>query len=96
MEEHVIYEFMTMIYDDDYDKGKRWLLRVQTWRLGIWHSVSNTAHWKFMSSWNLLGKVDIDLPDDTTSYTTWIESASTTLRERQVSLRSLLADFPIF
>jgi len=36
MEEHIIYEFMAMIYDDDdYDKGKRWLLRIQTFSLGI-------------------------------------------------------------
>jgi hypothetical protein len=34
MEEHIIYEFMAMIYDDDYDKGKRWLLRAQTCSLG--------------------------------------------------------------
>ena len=38
MEEHIIYKFMAMIYDDDdYDKVKRWLLRVQTCRLGIRH-----------------------------------------------------------
>jgi hypothetical protein len=35
MEKHIIYEFMAMIYDDDYDKGKRWLLRIQTFSLGI-------------------------------------------------------------
>lgn len=35
MEEHIIYEFMAMIYDDDYDKGKRWLLRAQN--LQPWH-----------------------------------------------------------
>jgi len=37
-EEHIIYKFMAMIYDDDdYDKEKCWLLRVQTCSLGIWH-----------------------------------------------------------
>jgi len=59
-------------------------------------SVMNTAHWKFMSSSKLHRKVDIDLPDDTTSYTTWIESSSPTLQVCQVSQYSLLADFHIF
>jgi len=35
MEGHIIYEFMAMIYDEDYDKGKGWLLQVQTCSLGI-------------------------------------------------------------
>jgi hypothetical protein len=33
-------------------------------------SVRNTAYLMVMSSWKPLGIVDIDLPEDTTSYTT--------------------------